>query len=71
MKKVQFKTNINCSGCIANITPALNDAVGAGNWAVNTADPGKILTISTALTDVPTLVQVIKQAGYKAEQIES
>ena len=28
MKTVQFKTNINCGGCIAKATPTLNEVVG-------------------------------------------
>jgi hypothetical protein len=32
MKTLQFKTNINCGGCIKAVTPTLNEQAGAGNW---------------------------------------
>ena len=46
MKTVQFKTNINCGGCIAKATPTLNEVVGAGQWTVDTQNPNTVLTIS-------------------------
>ena len=47
MKTLQFKTNINCGGCIKAVTPALNQQAGAGNWQVDTANPDKILTVNS------------------------
>jgi copper chaperone len=29
MKTLQFKTNINCGGCIKAVTPTLNQQAGA------------------------------------------
>ncbi|WP_246229488.1 heavy-metal-associated domain-containing protein [Mucilaginibacter humi] len=45
METLKFKTNINCGGCIAKVTPALNQAVGEGNWQVNTDIPEKHLLL--------------------------
>ena len=62
---IQFKTNIKCGGCIAAVTPFLNDAVGEGNWEVNTQDPNKLLTV--AVDNAAVVRQAIEKAGYKAE----
>ena len=32
MKKLIFKTNINCSGCVSSVTSVLNQTVGEDNW---------------------------------------
>lgn len=70
MEKIQFKTTIKCSGCVAQVTPFLNEAVGAGNWAVNTADPDKILTVSAGReTDEEKILKAVRDAGYKAEKM--
>ncbi|MDQ2752485.1 MAG: heavy metal transport/detoxification protein, partial [Bacteroidota bacterium] len=47
MNTIELKTNINCGGCIAKVTPALNEAVGKGNWKVDTQNPKKVLTVTT------------------------
>ncbi|WP_162944625.1 hypothetical protein [Flavisolibacter nicotianae] len=48
MKIYQFKTNINCSGCISNVTPYLNANNPIKSWKVGAASPSKVLTIETA-----------------------
>lgn len=44
---LQFKTNINCSGCIAKVTPFLNDAEGISHWEVDTNNKDKILSVES------------------------
>ncbi|GAB2598477.1 heavy-metal-associated domain-containing protein [Spirosoma areae] len=61
----RFKTNIKCGGCIATVTPFLNEAVGDGHWQVDTQSPDKILTVETS--DAALVKQAIEKAGYKAE----
>ena len=70
MEKTQFKTTIKCSGCVEKVTPFLNEAAGAGNWSVNTADPDKILTIASE-SDIPEekITQAVREAGFKAEKL--
>ena len=70
METLKFKTNINCGGCIATVTPALNGLKDIQHWEVDTANPDKILTVKA--DDNLTAVQVIdalKQKGYKAEKV--
>ncbi|PLK42163.1 heavy-metal-associated domain-containing protein [Emticicia sp. TH156] len=69
MENQAFKTNINCSGCVARVTNKLNETVGKDNWQVNTENPDKILTITHS--DVPTedVIEAVKSAGFKIEAI--
>ena len=69
METVKFKTNIKCSGCIATVTPALNELVGQNNWEVDLQSPDKILTISKAEASEQEIKQAVEKAGYKAEPV--
>ena len=69
MDTKQFKTNIMCGSCIAKVTPVLNATFGENNWKVDTQNPKKILTVSTNDTNENDIIQAVKKAGYKAEQI--
>lgn len=68
MNNLQFKTNINCSGCVAKATPALDQVAGAQQWKVDTANPEKILTI-TSDTAPSAIVAALQAAGFKATLI--
>ncbi len=67
MKTIAVKTNIMCGACIAKVTPTLNEAVGEGNWKVDTLNPKKVLTVTTKNIDENDLIQAVEKAGYKAE----
>ncbi|RIV17446.1 copper chaperone [Fibrisoma montanum] len=67
METIKLKTNIKCGGCIATVTPFLNESVGAGNWQVDTQNPDKILTVQTEAVTADTVKAAVQQAGYKAE----
>ncbi|GAC1310142.1 MAG: hypothetical protein NVSMB24_26820 [Mucilaginibacter sp.] len=70
METLKFKTNINCGGCIATVTPALNELKDIQHWEVDTATPDKILTVKAedSLTAVQ-IIDTLKQKGYKAEKV--
>jgi|GEM_PF-264435 len=70
MKKIQFKTNINCSACVASVRPHLDRAVGADRWEVDIADRNKILTVrpEEGIT-VREIAEAVRVAGFKAETI--
>jgi copper chaperone CopZ len=66
---MKFKTNINCSGCVAQVTPALNNAEGICHWDVDTNSPDKILTVhSEGITDEEVIFNV-KKAGFNIEKL--
>lgn len=67
METIKLKTNIKCGGCIATVTPFLNESVGAGNWQVDTQTPDKVLTVQTYGITADSVKAAVQQAGYKAE----
>ena len=69
METLQFKTNIKCSGCIAKVTPALNETAGENNWKVDTESVDKILTISAGRLTESEIKAAIEKAGFKAERV--
>lgn len=69
METLQFKTNINCGGCVAKVTPFLNQLEEIENWKVDTANPNKILTVSGEDLTCELIQQSVEQAGFIIEQV--
>ena len=69
MKTIQLKTNIMCSSCIAKVTPTLNEVIGEDKWKVDTANPKKILTVTTENLNEADVIEAIGKVGYKAETV--
>lgn len=67
--KYQFKTNINCGGCIASITPHLNANTDIKSWEVDTANPQKVLTVESDYLSDEIIREIVIKAGYKAEKL--
>lgn len=68
-KSFQFKTNINCSGCEAKVTPFLDDAEGICHWEVDTNDKDKVLTIKTDDLTEEQVIAIVNKAGFKADTL--
>ena len=71
MEILKFKTNVKCGGCIATVTPHLNQVKGIISWNVDTIDPKKIITVETEGISAEEITSVMKTAGYQAELILS
>lgn len=69
METLKFKTNIKCSGCIATVTPHLNNVKEISNWEVDTLNPDKVLTVNGADLDAAQIKDTLAKAGYQAEKI--
>ena len=67
METLKFKTTINCGGCVATVTPHLNQIKGIEKWSVDTTNPQKILTVEASGLRPEVIVEKLKVAGYKAE----
>lgn len=67
METLKFKTTINCGGCVATVTPHLNQIKGIEKWSVDTANSQKILTVEASGLRPEVIVEKLKEAGYKAE----
>jgi copper chaperone len=71
MEILQFKTNINCSGCTARVTPALNEAKGILSWKVDTGNTDKILTVETEGLSKESIADAVKKAGFTCTVLNS
>lgn len=66
---MKFKTNINCGGCIAAVTPVLDAAVGAGKWRVETDNPDKVLHVEETTLSAEEIGRRLGAIGYKASPL--
>jgi len=71
METLQFKTTIKCSGCIAQVTPVLDEVIGKDKWTVDIGRPDKMLTVTvTDPGEVKKIQAAVEKAGFKAEQLK-
>ena len=70
MKTMKLKTNINCSNCVAKVTPFLDKKAGKGSWNVDTESDDKILTVENSELTSEDIVKTIKRTGFEANPIE-
>ncbi|ERJ60855.1 MULTISPECIES: heavy-metal-associated domain-containing protein [Sphingobacterium] len=68
-QKFQFKTNINCGGCVTKVTPHLDKVEGIASWEVDTTNKDKVLTVSSDSVSADKVVEIVKEAGFNIEQI--
>lgn len=68
-KEFQFKTNLNCGGCIASVKPHLDNAEGVYEWNVDTTNKDKILTVKSDGITEEQVLEIIKNTGFKAEPL--
>lgn len=68
-KEFQFKTNINCGGCVASVKPHLDNAEGICEWNVDTTNKDKVLTVKSEGITEEQIVEVIKKTGFKIEPL--
>lgn len=68
-KSLQFKTNINCGGCVTAVTPHLDNADGVCEWEVDTVNKDKILTVKTDDLTEEQVIAIVNKAGFKADSL--
>ena len=68
---LQFKTNINCGGCVAAVTPHLDRLDGIAHWNVDTDNKDKILTVSATGASPQQVIEAVQQAGFTIEPINA
>ncbi len=64
----QFKTNINCGGCIAKVTPFLDAEAKISSWEVDTENPDKILTVASDELSKGEIIEIVHAAGFEARE---
>jgi copper chaperone len=67
---MKFKTNIKCNGCIAQVSPALNEAAGISHWEVDTGNEDKILTVHSEGISESEIENAVQKAGFNIEVID-
>ncbi len=69
-KSLRFKTNINCGGCIAKVTPYLNATEGISQWEVDISNKDKILSVLSEGVTEAVVIQKVQEAGFRIERLE-
>ena len=65
MQTLQFNTTINCANCLRAVTPTLNAEPAIQSWQVDTANPNKVLTVTSDLSPAQ-VVALVEEAGFEA-----
>jgi copper chaperone len=65
MATFKFKTNINCGGCIATVTPFLDGESDIQSWEVDTDNPNKILTVKSDSLKAKEIMKLVESAGFE------
>jgi copper chaperone len=69
MNILKFKTNINCGGCVARVTPFLDKQDGIDFWEVDTESEDKILTVQGNGVSSEDIRTTLNKIGFKAESL--
>ena len=64
MKVLKFKTNIQCSNCLAKVTTKLNEQSGINSWHVDLQDPDRTLTVETDVLEPEDIKKAVLKAGF-------
>lgn len=67
METYKFKTNINCQHCVAKVKPELDKLGGMEEWAVETDQKDKILTVKGEKLKPEDVQAAVQSAGFTAE----
>lgn len=67
MNTLKFRSNINCTGCLSKVTPALNEKEGIQKWDVDLEHEERILTVETDNLSAEEVKETVRKAGFKAE----
>lgn len=64
---MQFKTNINCGGCLRGVTPFLDGQDKIESWEVDLQHEDRILTVKSDQLTEPEVKAIVAEAGFEAE----
>lgn len=69
MKTQKFKTNINCSNCLAKVTPILNAEARVKSWQVDLESDDRILTVESEDMNADDVFKTVIRAGFVAKPL--
>lgn len=67
MEVVKLKTNIKCEGCLARISPVLNQKFGKENWEVDLKVIDKVLEVVGYPADE--VIDTLRDAGFSGSPL--
>lgn len=70
MDTLKFKSTIKCTGCLAKVTPFMDEVAGPNNWEVDLKNPDKVLSVKSEGVTAEQIAKAIESAGYTAESIK-
>lgn len=65
MTTLKYKTNLNCGSCVAAVKPYLDNDPAIRRWAVDTADPNKVLTVEGDDVSGEAVERDVASAGFR------
>ena len=68
MKRLKFKTNINCTGCLSKVKPVLDAETQIEKWEVDLQSDDRILIVDTNIP-VEKVIQAVGSVGFTAEPV--
>lgn len=68
-RKFQFKTNLQCGGCVSKVQSDLDNAAGICHWDVDTNNADKILTVHSKGITEEEVASIVKSKGFKIEPL--
>lgn len=66
---LQFKTNLNCGGCVSKVQSDLDQTVGEGKWDVDIDNSDKVLTVKSNGVTESEVIAIVESKGFKAEPL--
>ena len=65
MKTLRFKTNIESTQSVANISDFIDNTNGIKNWEIDLRSPDKVLTIRGDVNRPDAMVRKVHKAGFQ------
>jgi len=69
MKKLVFKTNIKCTGCLSKVSPVLDAEKGIQEWEVDLESENRTLTVQTSELNAEEVKKAVEKGGFSAEEV--
>ena len=69
METLKFRTSIRCQGCVATVTPFMNQLKGVVRWSVDLAHPRRVLTVEGSGISPEQVIAALSKAGYQANPV--
>jgi len=69
METLKFNSTIKCTGCLAKVTPFLDETAGANNWEIDLKNPNKVLTVKANGVSAEDITKAVENAGYSVQSV--